>query len=83
MKALDLIKIGSNKLKENNIFSYNLESEILLSNVLKTTREKVLVNLDNKISNLKKKKYIELIQRRSLKEPIAYILEKEQRLRQI
>ena len=78
MKALDLIKIGSNKLKENNIFSYNLESEILLSNVLKTTREKVLVNLDNKISNLKKKKYIELIQRRSLKEPIAYILEEKE-----
>ena len=43
MKALDLIKIGSNKLKENNIFSYNLESEILLSNVLKTTREKVFL----------------------------------------
>ena len=55
MKALDLIKIGSNKLKENNIFSYNLESEILLSNILKTTRERVLVNLDNEISNLKKK----------------------------
>ena len=78
MKALDLIKIGSNKLKENNIFSYNLESEILLSNILKTTRERVLVNLDNEISNFKKKKYLQLIQRRSQKEPIAYILEEKE-----
>ena len=78
MKALDLIKIGSNKLKENNIFSYNLESEILLSNILKTTRERVLVNLDDEISNLKKKKYLQLIQRRSQKEPIAYILEEKE-----
>ena len=51
MKALELINIGSNKLKMNSIKSLILDSEILLSKVLDKKREEVLVNLNQKIEN--------------------------------
>ena len=48
MKTFEAIKYGSNLLKENKIFSYILDSEILLSKTLNTSREKILINLDLK-----------------------------------
>ena len=78
MKAIELINIGSNLLKEKNIKSHILDSEILLSKTLNKSREKVLINLDQKID--KKKIYIfkKYIERRVNKEPIAYILEEKE-----
>jgi release factor glutamine methyltransferase len=78
MKAIELINIGSNLLKEKNIKSHILDSEILLSKTLNKSREKVLVNLDQKID--KKNIYIfkKYIERRVNKEPIAYILEEKE-----
>ncbi len=78
MNIFETIKFGSNLLKKSEISSHILDSEILLSNVLNKTREKILVNLDQKITQkniLKFKKYIE---RRSKYEPIAYILEEKE-----
>ena len=78
MNIFETIKLGSNLLKKSEISSHILDSEILLSNVLNKTREKILVNLDQKITQkniLKFKKYIE---RRSKNEPIAYILEEKE-----
>ena len=78
MKIFETIKLGSNLLRKSEISSHILDSEILLSNVLSKTREKILVNLDQKINQkniLKFKKYIE---RRSKNEPIAYILEEKE-----
>ena len=46
MNALDIITIGSNLLKEKKISSNILDSEILLSNVLRQSREPLLLNLD-------------------------------------
>ncbi len=53
MKALDVIKIGSNLLKEKKISSHILDSEILLSKALKKSREKILINLDQEINKKK------------------------------
>ena len=78
MNIFETIKFGSNLLKKSEISSHILDSEILLSNVLNKAREKILVNLDQKITQkniLKFKKYIE---RRSKYEPVAYILEEKE-----
>ena len=78
MKVLEIINFGSNLLKERNIPSHILDSEILLSKTLNKTREEILTNLDqiiNKESILVFEKYL---QRRKNKEPIAYILEEKE-----
>ena len=78
MKALEIIKIGSNLLKEKKIPSYILDSEILLSKTLSKSREQILINLDQ---NLTKKNIIifkKYLKRRSNNEPIAYILQEKE-----
>ena len=45
MKALEVIKIGSNLLKEKKIPAYILDSEILLSKTLNISREEMLGSL--------------------------------------
>ncbi len=78
MKASDLINIGSNKLKTNSIKSFILDSEILLSKVLNKKREEVLVDLNQKIENNKILEFLKYIDRRALKEPIAYIIQQKE-----
>ena len=78
MKALELINIGSNKLKMNSIKSFMLDSEILLSKVLNKKREEVLVDLDQKIENNKILEFLKYIDRRASKEPIAYIIQQKE-----
>ena len=78
MKALEMIKIGSNLLREKEIKSYIIDSELLLSKTLNKSREKILTNLNQKINKKKELVFKEYLQRRSKNEPIAYILgEKE------
>ncbi len=74
MIVSELIKFGSLYLKRENIKSYALDSEILLSNVLKKSREEILIEFDKQIDFETEKKFKRLIKRRSAKEPIAYIL---------
>ncbi len=78
MIILDLINSGSKKLKDNGIISNNLDSEILLSKVLNKGREELMINLNNSVSSLEIEKFYNFIKRRSLKEPIAYILKKKE-----
>ena len=73
MKALELIDIGSQKLKLKKISSFRLDSEVLLSKVLKKTRENILINLHQKVASDKITKFKEYINRRALNEPVAYI----------
>ena len=78
MNAFEIIKFGSNLLKEKKISSFILDSEILLSKILNKTRENILINLDQKINTKSISAYKECLKRRSKNEPIAYILgEKE------
>ena len=78
MEVLKLINNGSKKLRDKNINSYKIDSEILLSEVLNQTREKILINLDKKIDTKKIGNFYRFIQRRSSREPIAYILKKKE-----
>ncbi len=78
MKATQLLDIGSSTLKYRKIVSYRIDSELLLSNVLGKTREETLTNLDQDINREKISKFKHLIERRSRKEPIAYIIKKKE-----
>ena len=78
MNILEMIKIGSNFLKEKKIPSYILDSEILLSKTLKKTREEILINLNQKIARKDKLVFENYLCRRSKNEPIAYILEEKE-----
>ena len=78
MEILELINNGSKKLKNKKIYSHKLDSEILLSRVLNKTREELLISLNQKIEPQKINDFYKLVDRRSLKEPIAYILEKKE-----
>ena len=78
MKILETIKLGSKLLRKQEICSHILDSEILLSNILQKSREKILVNLDQKLNSKNILKFKKYIRRRSKNEPVAYILgEKE------
>ena len=73
MKYQEILNEGSKILKLNDIRSYNLDSEILLSSTLKLDRSQLLLNLDKRIENQEKKFFFNFIERRSKNEPIAYI----------
>ena len=78
MNALEIIKIGSNLLKEKKIRSHILDSELLLSKALNKSREEILINLDKELSKNNILTFKKYLKRRSKDEPIAYILgEKE------
>ena len=78
MNVLKLINLGSKELRSKSINSSILDSEILLSKVLRKKRERILVDLKDQVTTNQILKYNQLIKRRSLKEPIAYILKKKE-----
>ena len=78
MNALELINYGSNELRKAGISSSSLDSELILSKILKEKREKILVNLKQEIDQIKVSKFKKLVKRRSFKEPIAYIFKEKE-----
>jgi len=78
MEILELINSGSKQLKKNNVYSHKLDSELLLSKVLNKKREEILINLDQKVSPKIIGNFNKLIERRSLREPIAYIFKEKE-----
>ncbi len=77
MKTSEAINIGSKILKNRNIISHKIDAEIILSHVLKTSREKLLIN-EQVISFSDLKRFKKIISRRLKKEPIAYIFNKKE-----
>ncbi len=73
MKIIDNLRDGYEILKENNISSFKIDCEILMSQTLSISREKVLLNLEKNIKQEEKERYFNLINRRKKNEPIAYI----------
>ena len=65
---------GSKFLKINNISNPNLDTELILSKILKINREKILVNFKNEVNEKDLTKFNSYILRRVKKEPVAYIL---------
>jgi len=73
MKIIDSLKDGYKILKANDILSYKIDCEILMSKILNISREEVILNLEKSINEDEREKYINLVNRRKKKEPIAYI----------
>jgi len=67
------IKKGCEELKKNKISSALLDSELLLSKVIKKDREFVLLNLDKKLDQNDQKILKDLIIKRSKGKPLAYL----------
>jgi release factor glutamine methyltransferase len=78
MNALELINFGASELRRKKISTSRLDSELLLSKILDTNREEILINLEQKICQKYFLKYKHLIQRRSQCEPIAYIVKEKE-----
>ena len=78
MNVLDLLNSGSKILKQNKIETHQLDSELVLSSLLKRQRENLLINLNEKVSNNIINNFEKLIFRRANKEPLAYIFKKKE-----
>ena len=79
MTALELLRIGSDFLKKNQVKTYQIDSELILSEMMGTSRENFLINSNFKINENQIKSFREYISRRALKkEPMAYILNKKE-----
>ena len=74
MQILQLLRSGSKILKEKMIISHSLDAELILSDVLKKPREKILISLEDEVSKENIEKFNKKISRRAKKEPVAYIL---------
>lgn len=70
----ELLEFGSKKLKEKSIDSYMLDAQLLLGMVLGRDKIYLITNRDKEVSDKDEKEYIALIEKRSKKMPIKYIL---------
>tara|TARA_Y100000590_G_scaffold409042_1_gene500753 strand:+ start:745 stop:1599 length:855 start_codon:yes stop_codon:yes gene_type:complete len=77
MQTSELINIGSKTLRGKNIESHKIDSEIILSHILRISREKLLTS-ENEVSKEDVVKFRFLISRRERYEPIAYIVNKKE-----
>ena len=73
MKTTQLLDFGSNILRSKKVISHRIDSEVILSYILKISREKLLIKED-KVCNENIIKFRSLISRRLKQEPVAYII---------
>ena len=77
MNILTAINEASEVLRKNRIKSAKLDSEILLSKIIKKDRKYMILNSDKKLKNNHFAMFNELIKKRSLGKPIAYLTGKK------
>lgn len=70
----ELLDIGSQILKEEEIDTYILDAQLLLGNVLAKDKLYIITNRDKNVSVRDEKEYLELIEKRKNRMPIKYIL---------
>ena len=78
MNILELLQSGSKVLKLNKIRTHQLDSEVVLLNLLKKQRENLIINSNERVSKNTIVNFKKLIARRANREPLAYILEKKE-----
>ncbi|MBD1134901.1 peptide chain release factor N(5)-glutamine methyltransferase [Pelagibacterales bacterium SAG-MED47] len=77
MNIQDAIKSANKRLKQNNIKSFLLDSEILMSKTLNKDRKYILLNEKIILNKCEFNNYKNLIDQRSKGKPIAYLLGKK------
>jgi release factor glutamine methyltransferase len=70
----DLINQGGQLLKNRGINTYQIDAEVLLAHTLNIDRYRLIMNPEFGVTSAVENAYKTLLQRRSKKEPIAYIL---------
>ncbi|MBD7915808.1 peptide chain release factor N(5)-glutamine methyltransferase [Clostridium sp. Sa3CUN1] len=70
----ELLDFGSKTLKEQGIDTYILDSQLLLCMVLGKDKIYIITNRNKSVSIKDEKEYIDLIEKRSKKMPVKYIL---------
>tara|TARA_B100000886_G_scaffold326913_1_gene273839 strand:- start:324 stop:1166 length:843 start_codon:yes stop_codon:yes gene_type:complete len=78
MNIFEALKKGDNILKKNGIKSYKLDSEILMSKVFQKNRIAIILNSNKNLSDKEIIHYNNLIEQRSKKKPIAYLIGKKE-----
>ena len=74
MNIKDLVNSGVKILQENNIKNPILDSEIILSSIIKKERDYIILNETDQIDQFLIKKFYNFINRRKQGEPISYIV---------
>ena len=74
MNIENAIKNAYKELKNNHIESALLDSELLLSNVIKKDRKFILLNLDKELDQNDQDNFKDLILKRSRGKPLAYLI---------
>ncbi len=77
MKINSAILQGAEFLKTRYISSANLDSEILMAKVINKDRKFILLNPNQKLTSLDFINFKKLIKKRSLREPVAYLINKK------
>ena len=78
MYISELLHSGSKILKLNKIRTHQLDTELVLSSLLKKRRENLIINLNQKVSESIVHNFEKLIIRRAKREPLAYILKNKE-----
>ena len=78
MRNFDLLNIGKKLLLGKKIPNPALDSELILSDILNVSRENLLVNLNFTVRKSIKKIFIEKINKRMKRIPIAYLINKKE-----
>jgi len=73
-----IIEKASKILKNNNIYSHEIDAQLILSDIMKVEREYLITNNKAHISEKIKEQYDIAISRRIKKEPVAYITGKKE-----
>ena len=77
MNILEALNKGGAKLKKNNINSFQLDSEILLSEIIQKDRKFLILNYDKELKKKTLENFDDLISQRSKGKPIAYLTKKK------
>jgi len=78
MNLENIVKQASQILKNYNIYSHELDAQVILSNIMGAEREYLIINNKIDISEKIEKKYQTAIKRRIKGEPVAYIIGKKE-----
>jgi len=74
-KIIDLLKQGARYLESCNVPDARTEADLLLAHVRHISRDKLYLDFDQEVSSGEKAQYLELLQRRGSRAPLAYLLE--------
>ena len=77
MNIKDLVSSGVKILSSSNIKNPYLDAEIMLSSIIKKERDYIILNETDKINYSIIKKFLKLVNRRKIGEPISYIIKKK------